>query len=556
MKPSAPSGHGRVLPLRVAVLPGESLDSWLEALALRNGLRLHSLLRVLGLPIPQNTRNLVTGLPASALRNLESLAALPAHRLDLAVVHPTIPFGAKRARGSRYCPTCLSERGGRWKLSWWLPWVFACTPHRALLHDTCPGCPTLARRTLPVGFGPPNVCTCRTSANPRCGTDLRTARVVALPPDSPLLSTQRWIDDLTTVGDTARTAQIFSDLHMSTNWFLRCLTDRDATGLEDAIEAGWAARPDPSAAAPSDRFKKLSAAVTAVIAHHGQPMTADDPAEAIRYLRDLLRREPGATITPAGMAFPHWRRLSVALRARFLRAADPRLGHLDRVRLRSCTPQARLPVRGDDQAAARARHVPQLLWPDWTLRLMPRQGIQPELFRGTAAALLLLPGQPRRPARVALSHLHGHLPRYMTRTLQLLIRQGHHPVLSAFCHLADYLDEHGSRIDYHRRRAHIGDDLLTEQDWQQLCFTTGTHPGETGPHAAPIPRRRHAQHHLYQLLTGADLSDPAHALTWRNPSDRNRYFLFALTLTRAQRAAFRQYAHDHLQRLGIDEPVT
>ena len=113
----------------------------------------------------------------------------------------------------------------------------------------------------------------------------------------------------------------------------------------------------------------------------------------------------------------------------------------------------------------------------------------------------------------------------MTRTLQVLVQQRHQRVLGAFCHLAEYLDERGSQIDYHRRRATIGEDLLTEQDWQQPCFTTGTHPGETGPHAAPIPRHRHAQRHLYQLLTGADLTDPAHTLAWRNSGDRSRYFL-------------------------------
>ncbi len=38
----------RTLPIRVPIIPGESLDSWPETLARRNGLTVRELLRVLG----------------------------------------------------------------------------------------------------------------------------------------------------------------------------------------------------------------------------------------------------------------------------------------------------------------------------------------------------------------------------------------------------------------------------------------------------------------------------------------------------------------------------
>ncbi|MCX5006739.1 TniQ family protein [Streptomyces sp. NBC_00638] len=49
---------------------------------------------------------------------------------------------------SRYCPQCLAGDGspvqkafgGPWILRWHLPFVFACTTHRQLLHDQCPNC--------------------------------------------------------------------------------------------------------------------------------------------------------------------------------------------------------------------------------------------------------------------------------------------------------------------------------------------------------------------------------------------------------------------------------
>lgn len=49
---------------------------------------------------------------------------------------------------TRFCPECLSgdgspiqeAYGGPWALRWHLPFVFACTIHRRLLHSQCPAC--------------------------------------------------------------------------------------------------------------------------------------------------------------------------------------------------------------------------------------------------------------------------------------------------------------------------------------------------------------------------------------------------------------------------------
>lgn len=42
--------------------------------------------------------------------------------------------------GSNFCPHCLVETGGAWKLAWKLAWSFACTAHHCLLVDVCPSC--------------------------------------------------------------------------------------------------------------------------------------------------------------------------------------------------------------------------------------------------------------------------------------------------------------------------------------------------------------------------------------------------------------------------------
>ena len=82
----------------------------------------------------------MAGIPAQVLRRLEHQAGLPAGRLDDAVLDRYLPLGPVRRRGSRYCPSCLAERDGRWLLAWRLGWTFACTTHGVLLCDTCPAC--------------------------------------------------------------------------------------------------------------------------------------------------------------------------------------------------------------------------------------------------------------------------------------------------------------------------------------------------------------------------------------------------------------------------------
>ncbi|WP_398941916.1 TniQ family protein [Streptomyces sp. CFMR 7] len=57
-------------------------------------------------------------------------------------VRPQVLWG--RA-GSRFCPTCLTDSGGRWQITWRLGWSFACARHHVLLADRCPACQRIPR---------------------------------------------------------------------------------------------------------------------------------------------------------------------------------------------------------------------------------------------------------------------------------------------------------------------------------------------------------------------------------------------------------------------------
>ena len=76
----------RELPIRVPIITGESLHSWIEALAARYRMAVRELLPALGIAAPRTPYGLILGVDTQALRSLEWQAGLPAGRLDDAVL--------------------------------------------------------------------------------------------------------------------------------------------------------------------------------------------------------------------------------------------------------------------------------------------------------------------------------------------------------------------------------------------------------------------------------------------------------------------------------------
>ena len=133
--------------------------------------------------------------------------------------------------------------------------------------------------------------------------------------------------------------------------------------------------------------------------------------------------------------------------------------------------------------------------------------------------------------------------------LRALADGGHDTVLTAISCLAGYLDTSGSPIDYQRRRDLIPAETITTCERRDLCFSAAAHPGEA--------RRHHdAQRYLFQLLTGADLHDPRHALAFTSNNDYSHYHAFADTLPTRLRDALHVHAAGLLHDLGIGEPLT
>lgn len=199
---------GRRLPLRVAPVQGEAIDSWLEVTARRMDLSLGAVARALDLPIA--TRPVwIRWLSRDQLEAIEAATGVSStiveamtlsvydgtalqlepdsHRFDA-----TFPFGA--LSWSRYCPECLTESQGRWQLVWRLGWSFVCLKHNCLLADACPSCGRYQRRQQVYRRVPtPTMCV--------CGHLLGAAQTVKLPADHVIVDAQQQVFDVINDGE-------------------------------------------------------------------------------------------------------------------------------------------------------------------------------------------------------------------------------------------------------------------------------------------------------------------------------------------------------------------
>ena len=142
---------------------------------------------------------------------LESLLAPDEHRRQDSLMPAALAAWISPGR-TRWCPDCLrgDDGAGYWRLSWQVPWHYACLRHRRFLHDMCPVCDN------PVGQGradgpfgelvpnaaaadlPPDVCRHRPAdEQPVCGHRLSVLDPYGPPPPtSDALAAQGRLDAL------------------------------------------------------------------------------------------------------------------------------------------------------------------------------------------------------------------------------------------------------------------------------------------------------------------------------------------------------------------------
>ncbi|MFI1989106.1 LysR family transcriptional regulator [Actinoplanes sp. NPDC020271] len=178
---------------------------------------------------------------------------------------------------------------------------------------------------------------------------------------------------------------------------------------------------------------------------------------------------------------------------------------------------------------------------------MPLNGVNADVVGAAIPPAILLPGNGSVRSKSAQNFFGWGLK--SSRPLEVLASFDV-DVLRAVCALADYIDEHGSPIDYERRRAIFTDVVLSRTQWEDICFRAEEHPGRD-------QKISYARRFVFQLLTGADLRDPSHSLAFTSITDKSLYLQrFEQNLSSSLRMRLREFAMMLLSRQGIDEPLT
>lgn len=501
----------RRLPFRLRPLPDEPFDSWLEAYAHGYGASVAELGLSLGLihpavstqSTPVVTNSWATTLTSMQLDSLEETTGFP-RRAFIEMTRMNFAAAAVRLTSTgrisascagsgvagRFCPECLRDSGGRWRLSWQFAFGFACLRHRILLVDVCPQCGQNPRKLgHPIAQVPkPGRChnpVRDATGQSRCGADLtQNADPIAAP--AIVRDAQRTILHVISRGsarfglysaDPQPALLVMEDFRLL-NKLTRAKFRVDASALAQA-ELGDDLSGRFLALRASDAERRSvhpANAVLAAVGNAGAYRAISDPTELPALLADRLPR----TMSTSGYSRPLAQLIDASLGRR----------HRPSTTLRAAV--AGVATRPED----RARKVPALLWPAWTEKLAPNR-LDREVAASALAASVLLVGSdlthgaalrlldPESPGR-RVSHLMTTLGRSRAEGRSI----------GAIVELADYLDRTDAPIDYSRRRALDYSALLPEREWQDLCE-------EEGVNAGSGRRWRAARHALFALVTGS-----------------------------------------------------
>lgn len=515
----------RTLPIRLAPLAGEALDSWLEALARRLHTPLGEVLRHLGFPARLGRGDHLKGIPPDwtiLLSEQETMAIAHASGLDpQTVTSMTLASYDQRALrinferryvnrwvlwgrggGSRFCPDCLRDSGGRWQLAWRLGWSYACVLHSRLLADCCPDCGRVQRQRPRSGrvIPPAAICGNSTAAagGPRtsgCGFHLTQTRTLQLPAAHPALTAQKRLMGIIETGTAA-----FGPYAISPQPSPAALADVRAIGgrvladlpapdirnlvpadiaeehftIEPGSELALRASDRPGFMAPP---RAVSTAVAVIIALHVlEQHDVHRAGERMRALLEAMREELWQI---SATSIDSWGRgLTPVLQGVHLAALALSLRPSEQLRCRTVTLMPSRPRKTGREVGRRARKIPSMFWPSLAVRLTPADGIYPRVLAPALAASLLIIG-----SGVTLEDAAEHLGAVtdgidISRAFQRLGDQSHWAATTtALVRLADHLDATDVPIDYQRRRRLDYTWLLPHERWREICRNTGTSPG-------------------------------------------------------------------------------
>ncbi|MCZ4101280.1 TniQ family protein [Streptomyces sp. H39-C1] len=557
------------IPIGVAPSLGEALDSWLERYAHR--LRTHTVdfADYLGLP-HASVRRMVRRLTEGELELLERRTGVGAEQLRAmtleafggSLVRITGPTRRLRAPAhwrfygttSRYCPACLAGNGGRWQVHWRLGWAFACIRHRLLLLERCPRCgkhpPVLSGGNHRM-LSRPQACrslTERDGRGTRCGYPLTEAPAVSLAEGGAVLLSQAGVNaHVIAEHRSAAARERAGELSHLGRRALRNIGARPdvvpplardiITACGGELLAGAAAMEIHDA-----RNVAIGTTLAAIATDPRHPLHED----VFAWICLAPDREMGELREHPTRYLTNWKSAGPRVINRILAASDSQLTLKARLRYGTATAEPAVPSLSEADIRVRASKTPGMLWPSWTLRLLPpKSPHQPRIagLRRACASLMLVPGGPaghRQGARIMGN------PHFRSNLEALLAFVDADHICSTLTHYTRVLDTHEVPIDYARRRALFANEattlLLDENAHWRLCKSLGT--------------RQFQQVHLYRLrwqlrrlLLGADPQPGNHAPAWTH---RFTYRTHPEILAFLDEQAHRNLAAHHI----TDEPVT
>lgn len=477
----------RRLPYVIRPLPDEPFDSWVKTMAHAHQATIGEMSAALGLTgraggaslgvwatqLSSEQLDLVaetTGLPSAELRAMTRMDfAASAIRLTRnGRISPSCPSSGV---AGRYCPECLADSDGRWRLSWQFPFGFACMRHNTVLVDRCPGCNEPARQVdHPVGLIPkPGFCHNRTYEDgkkwKRCGQDLREGNDL-VPTVAAVQNAQRMLLRVVSSGrgtfgiyesDPQPAIRVLEDMALLSRAARKAIRADAALGshvVGDALLERFEVE-----AGSTNRRPELRPS-NAILVAVGNAVACWGLEDADR-VRELL-----------------WSRISTntvygAYSAQLQRLIAHSLG---RRRRPTEAVHSGIPLIPSDPRV-RAAKLPAVLWEPWVAALAPRR-LDREIAGGALSAAVVFAGT-RLTHGAALALLDRSTPgRQVTHVMREL---GHTSTeartLRALARLAEYLDQVDTPIDFDRRRWLDYSQLLPREQWSMLCAETNYSPG-------------------------------------------------------------------------------
>ncbi|GAA1227052.1 MULTISPECIES: TniQ family protein [Microbacterium] len=500
----------RRLPFRVRPMPDEPLDSWLETMAAAHGVTFGQMIVALGLSGPaaveQDQHYSVGRLnrwsfhldegPLERLIHTTGLSADCLQAMTRSAFASTVTKYTLKGRLSiqcptagtqgRFCPECLLDSGGRWRLSWTYAFVSMCPRHRRVLSDICPSCGEAPRaRPQPMYLVPrPGCCHNRPhrAADPRqrCGADLRdeTGRVEA---STGMLAAQR--AQFATISQGVGRFGMYRDnpqaapLVMEDLRTIARIAVRALVNGED-IDAGDIPSATLGKALDEDGILRKERPRTSALAALGASLAFQAVQDPDRLFKLLHGRIP-----PSAVFDQH----SLQLKVSVARSRGLNMRHLTHIQHLVPPPPS--------GAKERARKLPAQIWPEWAAQLrIPKT--DPELAAAAVSTAVMIAGT-RLSHVEALEMLGSPLPRHRVRDTTRLLRDTDPAknLLLPIARLAIYLDAENPPIDYARRRALDYASLLPAVDWNAIAARVNTRRGGA-------PRLRQIRLLLYSWLSG------------------------------------------------------